>query len=57
MSDPITLPPSTEIAERIRACREELAELKKLQRMVKTTEPAQLARDQRARREGVPGHE
>jgi hypothetical protein len=57
MSNPISLPTSSEITERIRACREELAALKKLQRMVKAAEAAELARNQRAPREGVSGHE
>jgi hypothetical protein len=50
MSDPITLPPPDEIAERIRACREELAALRKLQRLART---AQDARDARERRHPV----
>jgi hypothetical protein len=57
MSGPIILPKPDEIAARIRACREELAALKKLDRLVRTAEAAQLARDQRAQREGVPDHE
>jgi hypothetical protein len=52
MSDPITLPTSNEIAERIRACREELAALKNLQRMVRTAEAAQHARDRRDQPKG-----
>jgi hypothetical protein len=47
MSDPIILPTPAEIAERIRACREELAALRRLQRMTRT---AQAARDARERR-------
>jgi hypothetical protein len=50
MSDPITLPTPDEIAERIRACREELDALKKLQRLART---AQAARDARERRQAV----
>jgi hypothetical protein len=50
MSDPITLPTPDEIAERIRACREELTALKKLQRMART---AQAAREARERRQEV----
>jgi hypothetical protein len=51
MSEPITLPTADEIAERIRACRAELAALKKLQRLTRTT---QVAREARERRQAVP---
>jgi hypothetical protein len=47
MSEPITLPPPDEIAERIRACREEMAALKKLQRMARAAQAAQNARERR----------
>jgi hypothetical protein len=47
MNDPITLPTPDEIAERIRACRDELAALKKLQRMASTAQAARLARQRR----------
>ncbi len=50
MSDPITLPTPDEIAERIRACREELVALKKLQRIART---AQAAREAHERRQAV----
>jgi len=50
MSDPITVPTPDEIAERIRACREELAALKKLQRIASTAQAARIAR---ARREPI----
>jgi hypothetical protein len=53
----LSLPASHEIAERIRACREELASLRKLQRLVRAAEAAETARNKRAQRQGVPGHE
>jgi hypothetical protein len=49
MSDPVTLPTPDEIAERIRACRAELAALKRLQRLVNAEREA---RNARARRQG-----
>ncbi len=53
MSDPIVLPTPDEIAERIRACREELAALRKLQRLAKAAEAAHKARAEQTKREGV----
>jgi hypothetical protein len=50
MGDSITLPTPDEIAERIRACREELAALKTLQRLARA---AQAAREARERRQAV----
>jgi hypothetical protein len=50
MSDATPLPTPDEIAERIRACREELAALKKLQRLVNAERAAQEAH---ARRQGA----
>jgi hypothetical protein len=47
MSEPITLPTPDEIAERIRACRDELAALKKLQRLARTAQAAHEARERR----------
>ena len=47
MSDPITVPTPDEITERIRACREELAALKKLQRIASTAQAAHIARARR----------
>lgn len=43
MSERITLPTPDEITERIRVCREELAALRKLQRMVKAARAAREA--------------
>ena len=57
LPNPLSLLPSHEITERTRACREELAALRKLQRMVKAAEVAQTARNRRAQAQGVPGHE
>src|SRR5262249_16302154 len=51
LPNPITLPPLAEIAERIQACREELAALRKLHRLART---AGAAREPRARRQGTP---
>jgi hypothetical protein len=47
MSDTIVLPPPDELEARIRACREELAALKRLRRLALA---AQTARDARERR-------
>ena len=52
MSNPITLPAPEEIAKRIRSCREELAALKRLQRLVKTAQTALAA--QQSRQAGDP---
>jgi hypothetical protein len=46
MSDTIVLPPPAELESRIRACREELAALKRLHRLALA---AQAARDARKR--------
>jgi hypothetical protein len=47
MSDTITLPTPKEIEERIRACREELAALRRLQRLTRTAHAADQARKRR----------
>jgi hypothetical protein len=47
MNEAIILPTPDEIAERIRACREELASLKRLQRMLKAAQIADSARGRR----------
>ena len=47
MNESITLPTPDEITERIRVCREELAALKRLQRVVKAAQTAQAARTRR----------
>jgi hypothetical protein len=48
MSEPIALPTPDEIAERIRACRAELAALRKLQRLARAVQAAREARDRSA---------
>jgi hypothetical protein len=45
MSDSITLPTPDKIADRIRACREELVALRRLHRLSKAAQVAQDARD------------
>jgi hypothetical protein len=47
MSDPVTLPPPEEIAERIRACRQELASLRRLERLSRAAQSANLANERR----------
>jgi len=47
MSNHITIPTPDELAERIRACREELAALRKLHRLARTAQAALKARDSR----------
>jgi hypothetical protein len=47
MSEPITLLTPDEIAERIKACREELTALRKLHRMAKTAQAVREASDRR----------
>jgi hypothetical protein len=47
MSNATPLPTPDEIAERIRACREELAALKKLQRLVNAERAAREAHERR----------
>ncbi len=51
MSEPITIPPPAEIAQRIRDLRAELAALMKLHRLAKA---AAAADEARARRQGGP---
>jgi hypothetical protein len=53
MSEPLTLPTPDEIAELIRACREELAALRKLQRLVRAAETARKAQAERTLRKAV----
>jgi hypothetical protein len=48
MTEPVLLPPPEEIAERIRACRAELAALRKLQRLARAAQAAREARDRHA---------
>jgi hypothetical protein len=44
MSQTLKIPTATEIAERIRVCRDELAVLKRLQRLAATAERAEQAK-------------
>jgi hypothetical protein len=44
MSDAITIPTPDEISARIRACREELAALRKLQRLARAADAVQKVR-------------
>jgi hypothetical protein len=45
MNDQMTIPTPDEIAARIRACREELSALRKLQRLVRAADAVQKAQE------------
>ena len=54
MNESIILPTPNEIAERIRACREELAALRRLQRLAQSAQTAAKARERRDVAKGGP---
>jgi hypothetical protein len=45
----ITIPSSNVLAERIKACRDELAALRRIQRLARAAESAQLVHERRAK--------
>lgn len=48
-ADTLTLPKPDEIEQRIKACREELASLKRMQRLIKAARDAEAAKARRIR--------